>query len=106
MGIKDALAGDVYPYGSHSSYLGYFYKTGIVGGILYLLSFLLKSMGLIGWKINTSWKDVFRFSFFCVLVWMILEDLDGVNWSICLFYAYMGILWKTMKDEIWGLKRH
>lgn len=101
MGIKDALAGDVYPYGSHSSYLGFFYKTGIVGGVLYLLSFLLKSVGLIRWKINTSWKDVFRFSFFCVLSWMVLEDLDGVNWSICLFYAYMGILWKTMKrDEL------
>ena len=34
MGIKDLSPYDLIPYGSHSTYVGFFYKTGIIGLII------------------------------------------------------------------------
>lgn len=90
MGIKDYIEGSIYPYGSHSTYLGYFYKIGILGGFIYLLSFVVILYRLIKLN-NNKFSDYLRvISAFCVLLWMILEDIDGANWAICIFYSVLG----------------
>lgn len=90
MGIKDMLSTLPYPYGSHSSYIGYFYKAGILGGIIYLCSFMAYAYKLFKWKK----RDIGDFTLFiCIilmLTWMILEDLDGANWGICYAFILMG----------------
>lgn len=93
IGIKDML-GD-YPLGSHSTYIGVFYKAGILGGLIYMVS-ILSTAGklLLG-------KDPFRRIMtmkICILSAMLLmafEDVDGANWCVCIFYTLLGLLEST-----------
>lgn len=92
VGIKDIMGDTGYPYGSHSSYIGYFYKTGMFGGVLYLLSFFDVAKRLItNLKKSSLAERMIITGVFSIFVWMIFEDIDGVNWAICLLYAVMGI---------------
>lgn len=102
MGIKDLYGGTMYPYGSHSSYLGYFYKTGLIGGIAYIFSFIILMHQYMKWHKKSIIQYMLIVSLVSGLIWMILEDLDGTNWSICMFYILLGIinsLYKGKKNE-------
>lgn len=87
IGIKDMI-GD-YPLGSHSTYIGVFYKAGILGGLIYLVSLL----GQAGYKLisknNNRFVVVFKLCMLAVMLLMVFEDLDGVNWCICVFYILL-----------------
>ena len=102
MGIKDLYGGSIYPYGSHSSYIGYFYKTGIFGGCLYLLSIILYLYKIAKWKKRTMPDNVYFISAIALFVWMVLEDLDGTNWSICYAYIMLGIICSRIKNGFNG----
>lgn len=92
MGIKDLINGTIYPYGSHSSYIGYFYKTGIIGGVLYTLSYVLCAVSIIK-RNNKSINDlVTNACLIGIFIWMIFEDLDGENWAICYTMMIIGTL--------------
>ena len=67
MGIKDMLSTLPYPYGSHSSYIGYFYKAGILGGIIYLCSFMVYAYKLFKWKK----RDIGDFTLFICIILML-----------------------------------
>lgn len=95
MGIKDLFGGSIYSYGSHSSFIGYFYKAGIIGGVTYILSFGLKLFELIKWKKNGIYEYTYLACFCGILLWMLLEDVDGANWSVCMFYVFIGIMTNT-----------
>lgn len=84
LGIKDLISG--YPLGSHNTYVGVFYKTGIIGCMFFLWGLYL--MIREGWRRKKQTKD--SFTFFCrILFWAMLatEDLDGANWLIAMFFV-------------------
>lgn len=89
-GIKEYIKG--YPLGSHSTFIGFFYKTGLVG-------LLLGGSGII-----TLYTRIFKTkrSYFmcmlCFLIMLFVEDLDGANWLIILFFVLMGLLLKNKKN--------
>lgn len=90
MGIKYML-GD-FPYGSHCTYIGIFYKTGFLGSPFFLFGFL----GMLAGCFSTLKRGGFGIavvlsvaSYFGLLVF---ADLDGSNWVICLAFATWGLL--------------
>ncbi len=90
IGIKDMLSG--YPLGSHSTYIGVFYKTGIVGGTIYLVSMLfVMGKGVLGRETNRFRTATVLCLIACALL-MVLEDIDGANWSVCVFYILLALV--------------
>lgn len=88
-GIKVEYLG--YPLGSHSTYIGFLYKSGILGaffagtGFVFLILHFLKS-ALIG---NTS--IFFVVCFVSLLSFLALEDIDGSDWSLIIFWISAAI---------------
>lgn len=85
-GVKDMIG--AYPLGSHCSYIGFFYKTGILGSLFVLCGF---------WFLNAEYLKRFRstkdfkilYFYFCQLILMLFfvtEDLDGANWLAASFF--------------------
>lgn len=90
-GIKDTWK--VIPYGSHSTYIGMFYKTGILGGTIFLcwgfrnlLKYLLK-------KDKVYYSIIMKVAIVCILGLSILEDLDGANWNIVMFMSFCAVIY-------------
>lgn len=98
-GIKEVISGTGLPYGSHSTYLGMFYKTGIVGGVLYLLATAIAVVKLIIQKDNTKFKIRITFCFLIIFALMILEDLDGANWNIVIFMSLFAMNFRNKLKE-------
>lgn len=92
-GIKDTIGetGYVYYYGSHSSYLGAFYKAGIVGGTAYLASFIVMAVQMIRRHKAGALEVTYAASFMLAFVLMILEDIDGVDWLAMMAYSLWGM---------------
>lgn len=86
-GIK-VMMGD-YPLGSHSSYVGFFYKTGLLGlgAILVALFRIIKAVFLKHFRKN----KMFLLGVGAILLAMALEDIDGADWLLVLFMAINGI---------------
>lgn len=84
IGIKEYIGN--YPLGSHSTFIGFFYKAGILGllfgvvGFLILFYFIFKKQ---------NW--IYTLSFLCLVCTLIIEDLDGANWIIILFFIIQSI---------------
>ena len=90
MGIKRFLI-EGYPLGSHSSYVGFFYKTGFVGLILGMFIFLKANFRLLR---HTFSCDCIRLIAMFLLSFMVLfaiEDVDGTNWSAMLYFATLAL---------------
>ena len=92
VGIKSLLEGTSFPLGSHSTYLGVFFKAGIIGGLLYLISIF----GLAGKKLLSNdphrYAVIGKLCMLAVLLLMVFEDIDGANWCICIFYISLALL--------------
>lgn len=69
MGIKDLYKDTIYPYGSHSSYVGYFYKTGLIGGSIYLLAVCEFIKKMAKWR-----KNFIRLYVFLLCNWALFMD--------------------------------
>ncbi len=99
LGTKEIFGTTPYPYGSHSTYIGVLYRTGILGGILYFISLTLAV-----WKMLKDKRKSFRV-FFCklallgALALMLLEDIDGVIWCACYFYVFLALFKKLRKKK-------
>lgn len=85
-GVKDMI-GD-YPLGSHCTYIGLFYKTGILGTPFAMLGFFFLFKDHIKqFKITKNKKVLYLiFSQLLMMVFFVTEDLDGANWLIALFF--------------------
>ncbi len=91
MGIKRIFITG-YPLGSHSTYLGFFYKTGILGTAVGLFTILRAN-----WSVFRNLKrspylrmvSLFLLSFVILLV---LEDIDGSNWFMVLYFSTLALL--------------
>lgn len=90
VGIKDML-GD-YPLGSHSTYIGVFYKAGILGGLIYLCSIIYMAIKIIFGKDTNRHAVTAKICLAAVLLLMVLEDVDGANWCLCVFYILLALL--------------
>lgn len=90
IGIKDMLGG--YPLGSHSTYIGVFYKTGILGGILYIVTMLGKGISSLLGKDADRRTVVLKICILACMLMMVFEDIDGANWCICIFYVLLALV--------------
>ncbi|HEO3315722.1 TPA: O-antigen ligase family protein [Streptococcus agalactiae] len=102
-GVKELWLNSDLPLGSHSTYIGYFYKSGLLG-LMNIVPGLLLIFTNIGRKAKQSafyyeivGTLITLFSFFA------LEDLDGANWLIVFIFTVLGIL--ENKDFYSQLKR-
>lgn len=90
-GVKISYT-DAVPYGSHSTFIGMIYKTGIIGFALFLILLFYVFV-----KIEKK-KDLLgigMFISFCLI--MIFEDIDGKNWQM--FYLFL-LLFFTLHSRI------
>ena len=86
-------------FGSHSSYVGFFYKTGFIGLIIGLsIVFLLNKNALRYRKYSAFIRWVFWF-FICFVVLFGIEDIDGTNWSIIIYFSTLAILYRIGKRD-------
>lgn len=99
IGIKDLLAFQAdgyamqyYALGSHSTYLGMFYKIGLLGGTLYLLSLVAVFIPILKSRDKDNHLLMLKICVIGTALMMVLEDIDGSNWSICLFYLLLAFL--------------
>ena len=78
-----------YPLGSHSSVVGSFYKTGIIGFVLFLVLYIKATIiSFKCFKNNPAVSSVLL----AILLFMIFEDIDGTNWLLIYFcFLYTGI---------------
>lgn len=96
MGIKDNSSTG-YPLGSHSTIMGFFYKTGIFGVLLGTWLFMLINLKILFLKSAFNRKLMSIFLFLMPLIFFV-EDLDGANWLICLYFVFVAIL---LNDKNW-----
>lgn len=101
MGVKDTSSIG-YPLGSHSTFLGFFYKTGTIGLLLGTAIFVLINAKILLLKPHRDRTLMGIFIFVMPFVF-IVEDMDGANWLICLYFAWVAVLfndrnWKTSND--------
>ncbi len=89
-GIKEIYNG--YPLGSHSTFLGIFYKTGIIGSIFAIIGLILMQINTFISLKNKNKSIVYIICLLCVLCFLIIEDLDGANWLIVLYFSLLGII--------------
>ena len=92
VGIKEKYKG--YPLGSHSTYIGSFYKTGIVGLILLLIGLL--------WLLKSSTKSAYPFCFaICITLFtmLLVEDIDGSNWLCVYIFMTLSVYNNEFKKE-------
>ena len=90
MGIKiTSLIG--YPLGSHSTYVGLFYKTGIVGIIFGLLIFIIITLNILFIRVNID-KTILKISILIMPLLFIFEDIDGANWLMIIYFLVVAII--------------
>ncbi|WP_265226303.1 O-antigen ligase family protein [Lactiplantibacillus plantarum] len=88
-GIKVDFMG--YPLGSHSTYIGIFYKVGILGSalaVLVLINFLFMIIPAL-WK-----QQYWMVSLSCLIalgLFLTFEDIDGSDWSLIIFWIISGL---------------
>lgn len=90
-GIKDYI-GD-YPLGSHSTYIGFFYKTGFLG----LLFAMIGVLGFFKKIIKSNLYYIYKVCFILFLIMCCVEDIDGANWLGILFFIIMGFYIQKIK---------
>lgn len=97
IGIKDMI-GD-YPLGSHSTYIGVFYKAGLLGGAVYVISMLYMGVRILLGKDVNRRVLCLKICLLAAMLLMALEDIDGANWCVCIFYALLALLQSSTETE-------
>lgn len=92
-GIKE-LSSTGYPLGSHCSYLGFLYKTGIIGTAFMFIALGKNAVHMIQ---NIVQNDNLLASLCSVAIgllylFFLFEDVDGADWLVCMWMALSGIL--------------
>lgn len=98
-GIKDMIPVWNYPYGSHSTYIGMFYKIGILGGSLYLLATILAVWNILRREETDCFDILISFAFLALFAVAMLEDLDGANWSFVMFMSLLGAFVRPQRKK-------
>lgn len=91
LGIKprvDELFQGHFPVGSHSTYIGYYVKNGLLGGSLILFFFLslfLKSLRVVVQERLNRHKFILNILFIEILIILFFEDIDAYELNALLF---------------------
>lgn len=93
MGIKEISPYDNLPYGSHSTYIGLFYKTGYMGLLIATLVIITSNLRMI---LQFSGLSILKklliiFGLFMSGLFFV-EDIDGSNWLIVYYFVMIGII--------------
>ena len=89
IGVKyaSALSNDA-PFGSHSTWIGFFYKTGFVGLALYaILFYQIFRMQLGRAASKNSYEIVLVINLIILYCYFSVEDLDATAWICVLFFS-------------------
>ncbi|WP_165724843.1 capsule biosynthesis protein CapK, partial [Streptococcus agalactiae] len=73
--------------GSHSTYISVFYRTSLLGIVLYFSAFIL----LYKEAISKNYK-IYRLFFYTLLCYTLFEEIDPNHWSIVLLFSTFGIV--------------
>lgn len=90
MGIKvTSLIG--YPLGSHSTFLGFFYRTGIIGFITGTVLFLIITTKIVFSRGNLE-KTIMKISLLLIPLLLFVEDIDGANWLMVFYFLLVALI--------------
>lgn len=78
--------------GSHSTYISVFYRTSLLGIVLYFSAFIL----LYKEAISKNYK-IYRLFFYTLLCYTFFEEIDPNHWSIVLLFSTFGIVGRAKK---------
>ncbi|HHV3582825.1 TPA: capsule biosynthesis protein CapK [Streptococcus agalactiae] len=78
--------------GSHSTYISVFYRTSLLGIVLYFSAFIL----LYKEAISKNYK-IYRLFFYTLLCYTLFEEIDPNHWSIVLLFSTFGIVGRAKK---------
>lgn len=78
--------------GSHSTYISVFYRTSLLGIVLYFSAFIL----LYKEAISKNYK-IYRLFFYTLLCYTLFEETDPNHWSIVLLFSTFGIVGRAKK---------
>ncbi|HEO7656083.1 TPA: capsule biosynthesis protein CapK [Streptococcus agalactiae] len=78
--------------GSHSTYISVFYRTSLLGIVLYFSAFIL----LYKEAISKNYK-IYRLFFYTLLCYTLFEEIDPNHWSIVLLFSTFGIVGRDKK---------
>lgn len=92
VGIKYIISTNLLPYGSHCTYIGLLYKTGILGLICFMIGFLQLCLRI--FSNHRKEKEIFEIVvMICAyFAFLIFADIDGTNWVIVLAFTSWAIL--------------
>lgn len=77
------------PLASHSTYLGTLFKSGLIGLIALISSFLNMVKNTL--KISGRDRNIYIVFFLLIFTYFLFEDIDGSNWSVILMFSMFGI---------------
>ena len=100
IGIKYTDPQTHLPYGSHSTYIGLFFKAGIVGAILYLIGFSQILTGIFSLYKNSSQKYPIYIMVLAYFGFLIFADIDSLDWGIVGVFSTWGILMNSCNTTI------
>lgn len=78
--------------GLHSTYISVFYRTSLLGIVLYFSAFIL----LYKEAISKNYK-IYRLFFYTLLCYTLFEEIDPNHWSIVLLFSTFGIVGRAKK---------
>jgi len=89
LGIREAFATSAH-LGTHSTYVGIIFRTGILGSVFFFVFFIRKIIQLIRKMRKAGYANYLGFLLYFLIV-IIIEDIDGSNWPLFLLFSYLGI---------------
>lgn len=104
VGIKEYMGN--FPLGSHSTYIGVYYKTGVLGSLFWIIGMsglIIKLIKLNRLNTKSLTKREVIISLIAILGMCIFEDLDGSNWLIVLYFSCMGIVMNNKNN--WNFRK-
>lgn len=92
-GIKNMYMG--YPLGSHSTYIGVFYKTGFLGLLIFFIGYYNLLITYLK-NIDTNIQKIHLISFLFLSIMLAVEDIDGANWIGILFFVLNSVYFNSL----------
>ena len=89
LGIREAFATSAH-LGTHSTYVGIIFRTGILGSVFFFVFFTRKIVQLSRKMWRAGYANYLGFLIYFLIV-IIIEDIDGSNWPLFLLFSYLGI---------------
>ncbi|MFC0525309.1 O-antigen ligase family protein [Pontibacillus salicampi] len=97
MGIKTLSPFGLLPYGSHSTFVGFFYKSGYIGLIITSFLFIVINLKLITFLIRRDHilRSSLSIHLIMVSAMFFVEDIDGTNWLLVFYFILVGYVFNS-----------